>query len=260
MRITYLLIVGFVLVAINSRSNQGRYYLSSKKGMAIVTIQGWDDSIEIQRLFDSYLDFISKKLQRKGSEPKVLLLLGHFGVHYPKKNFISISYDYLSKHDTIYVADEHIETYRRMRPWQFETSNWTLNDYYPSEFIGSLIDEKGTDKGIIIRYYGEFDSTINYFDRLSSITKFALTNLQDIKKNQNYIRVPASFEGWSLSILTYDTSVLNSIPVTKYGFDTSIAMADKDDWVAVFGLIIVLGAFIGICWKFKGIRLRQKYR
>lgn len=66
-----------------------------------------------------------------------------------------------------------------------------------------------------IIYLG-FDST--YYDRILSITNYALRNISLIAKQQEYIRIQSNYFGMNISLLTFDTSKLNSIKTKNYGF------------------------------------------
>lgn len=233
----FTIIILAIVISINSYSNQSCGYIATKQGITIISLGSCYDSAEQQRRLNSYLDFVIENLNDKNKDLQVLILLGHFGVHRPQKDFISVAYDTLSKTDTVFIDDSELKAYKDIYHLA-EGENWFLNYMFPSEIVDSIYNSKKV-AGIKIRFYGEFDTTQNYYDKILSITQFAIRNSNQIKEQQAYIKMPYDQKGQKIAVLTFDTTKLNSIKAEHFGFqeDENITNNAKS-----YILIVIAGA------------------
>ena len=228
-----------IFISLNSYSNQSCDYIATKQGVTIISIGSCYDSAQQQKELNSYLDFLLEKLNNKGKDLQMLILLGHFGVHRPLKDFISVAYDTLSKTDTVFIDDSELKNYSDIYHLS-NGKNWILNYMYPSEIVDSIYNSKKAT-GIKIRFYGEFDTTQNYYDRISSIVEYAITNSNEIEKQQEYTKMPYEFKGQKISVLTFDTSKLNSIKAKHFGFlEEKRITANNKSYIIIAVLVALL--------------------
>lgn len=210
------LFIVFIFLSLLSYSYEVREYVASKQGVTIFTTGPWSDTIAYQRSLDRYLDFLLKKIDRKNNALKIYINLSNYDIGRAKSNphreFIFVSYDTILKCDTVFFIPSEAENYQAIYKLP-ASQNWVLS--YPPDGIKGIKGIYANSVGLKIIYLG-FDST--YYDRILSITNYALRNLSLIAKQQEYIRIQSNYFGMNISLLTFDTSKLNSIKTKNYDF------------------------------------------
>jgi hypothetical protein len=206
----------FILICqfISAFPNQVRNYVAARDGVTIVSVGGFDDSLAQQKRLNNLLDYIVTNFKK--DDTPILILLGSYGIQSRRQNFISVGFDDFLLADSVFISDEYLKSFREMYKLPADR-NWIFNESYPFTLLDSLYN-KSAVVGLKIRYYGEFDSTQNYYHRILSITDFAVNNKETIKAEQRYIKFPYYLSGLSTSVLTYDIGKLNSIKVKKFDF------------------------------------------
>lgn len=223
-----------------------RNYISSKDGLTIISVGSFEDTLAQQRLLDNYLKYLTQKVYRKDKDLKMLFLLGPYGIHTPKRNFIGVSYNTFSAGDTVFIDNQFLEKYKEIYRLPI-SQNWLFNEMYPYEIISSIFSSSNNEKGLIIRFYGEFDSTKNYYDRILSIANYAISNIERIKEKQQYVRLPYHMKGMTISVLTFDTSKLSAIPIESLGYNPqSLAYNYNGRKLVILIVVASIGLLIAI--------------
>ncbi len=235
----YLVLALVVSISFRSVANTGWLYYSTKQGVTMITIGSPYDTATEQKALNTFLDFFLEKVERKNVHLKILILLGRFGVYTPGRNFISVAVDTLARRDSIYIDSSKIERYKE----------FMFGGDYPDMITDSIYSKSINEVGLKIRYYGEFDSTTNYFDRLLSISNYALSNIEVIQKEQQFLRMPYSTRDMQISILSYDTAQLNAVKIEKYGFDQIPDRPVRN----IFKITIILASVLVVMFGFFGI-------
>ena len=209
---TLILLILFVFCKTNCYSNTVREYVASKDGVTITYLGPYEDSISQQQNLNRYLDFLIKKINRKNIDFDIFIDLTNSGIGKPKgrKEMIFVSYATLTKYDTIYFDPSEAKSYKEFhnlpasQNWITVNSSVDIDKLYPKDRVG-----------LKIRYIG-WDSTI--YDRVISITDYAIKNKNLILKKQSCIRIPSNVAGQSVCFLTFDTTELNRIKTKNFGF------------------------------------------
>ena len=215
----------FILIlsshCLQSLGNINKAYISSKQGVTIFTEGGWD-SVAEQRALDANLDFILDHIN-KPPGLNIFIILGAYGMHVQWRSkvpriFITAAFDSLTHPDTMYSKSFDLSELnwggikQEYRPENY----WHPYGSYPgdSEMAAPYLEGR---QGLKISYYDIWD-TVNYYNHLLSVVDYAVRHVEEIKKEQNRICLPAELHNWEISILTYDTAKLSAIPVTDWGF------------------------------------------
>ncbi|MDF2191689.1 hypothetical protein [Paraflavitalea sp. CAU 1676] len=198
-------------------SNQSRYYISSRQGITIISTGSVDDSTAKQKTQDQLLNFVIKNFEHKAPGLPVLILLGPFGIHVPKKDFATIAYKEFGKDDTVYIAKDVLQGYRDMYHLE-KDQNWTLHEMVPYEVVDSIYKGTVDVKGLVIRVYGTFATADDYHNKILSLTEYAIDNLEEIKNQQRYELLPYHMSGTTISVLTIDRVRLKGVKIKQFGF------------------------------------------
>ena len=225
-------------------ANQNKSYATSREGVTIFSEGGWD-SAAMQALLNSDLDFILENIS-KPPELKIFIVFGAYGIHtsyrrkYPQF-FFSVAYDSLSNTDTIYDPLHNGVPYDlTFRPEVYKYPN----SMYPGNWRPASVYLQNA-QGLKIYYENIWDTT-NYYNRLLSIVEYAIANIEEIKKGQRRICLPGDVKETEISILTYDTSKLNAIPIKDWGFTIDPKMRHYKNkmlpfiYVSIAGLLVIL--------------------
>jgi len=224
----------------HSLANSSHQYISTTKGITIIYTGGANDTTAQQKELDEFLQFIVQKVYPQDSDLKILLLLGAFGIHRPEKDFIGISYENFCKADTIFIDKNSIGNYKSLYNLS-NNKNWILNEMYPINVIKLLYNCSENPIGLKIRFYGESDSTKNYYTKILSLLDYALKNKNKVKMEQQVIKMNYILAGMTISILTFDTTKLNAINSNNVHYKESNSLMSNFIFTTIFALVFIVG-------------------
>jgi hypothetical protein len=238
-------------------SNENKSYVSTKNGVIIFMEGGWD-TVAMQKLLDEDLNFILDNIN-KPPELKIFIVLGAYGIRTPRRRnnspiFISVAYDSLSNTDTIYDPLHNGASYSL----EFRLDDYKYpNDMYPGNL--PLVNKylRGLH-GLKIYYHHDVRDTANYYNHLLSVVEYAIKHLEEIKIDEKRICLPGEYDKTEISILTYDTSKLNAIPIKNWGFtiDPEKRHYKNNKSPVTYATITVL--FVTALLILFGIRLKKR--
>ena len=244
----------FIFCTMLVYGNKTFEYVATKNGITIIS-GGSSDSVESQRLLNDFLDFLLTKINRSDNKTKVIIQTGYFGFQRYKGDkrmeFIFVAYDTLLKRDSIHFEKAEISHNQKIYNLP-STQTWMYSSLYPLFNIDSIYSKN--DVGIKIKYLG-YDPSIDFYDRLIEIVNYSLTNIDKIKATQKYYPMPYFMDkGAFISLLSYDTTILNHIELKTYGFDNSLLPREnKKIW------IWILSFSIGIFFIYFLTRRKKNY-
>lgn len=235
----FLLIFILLFSCKDSFANQSCRYVSTKEGITIISISPCYDKAAIQKEQDEFLNFFIKHIHKHNKNLNIVILAGPFGVYRPLKDFITVAFDTLSKSDTVIIDTP------KVKYDHYPTYNYS----YPRDTLNSIYVDTKNALGLKIRFYGEFDTTKDYYDRIINLVNYSIDNLEQIKSHQRNILMP--YLGWDgrmgkISILTFDTSILNAINIKSYGFNKNASNRNINLYllISVFVIAVVISIIV----------------
>ncbi len=208
-----------------SLSNINWQYRNTRDGITLIAAGGYDDSVGNQKLYDAFLKLLIERTKGSHRNYNILLLLDQsilsFRAYPDWCGTIAF--------DTLRVWDyEFIEAYGRYRMGR-DDKEIILSRNYPSDKyiydlpepidINSSFDAFDQEVGLKIIYeYGPTDS-ITFFDRILTLVKYGIENIEEIKNNQKRITMKWDNTKMRVSLLTIDTGYIKSIPLVASRFN-----------------------------------------
>jgi hypothetical protein len=230
-------------------------YENTKNGITLIATGSLGDTIEVQRMYDAFLDRLSKKLKRPDKKLKILLLLDQPGFANPNYSdwIATIAFDTLRETDTDCIEGYYF-------PKTTGSQDITLQEvssYKPMPVLlrepidlNLSFDKTKTEVGLKIRYdYGETDS-VSFFDRIYTLTQYGIDHINNIKTEQRRMVMDYYDQnyGITVSFLSIDTSKIKEIPLLALGFDkNNIQLKHSSNqkyiWITAIIVLILFSAF-----------------
>jgi hypothetical protein len=174
---------------------------SSFHNITIIATAGYEDTSETQKTFDAFLETISSKLNLTKLPFKILVLIDPMGLDpwkVPQLNqFSSIAYDTIRPVDTDFL---------------FSRTNGRVQLADTIDY--GMTDKKGVNEvglKIILKYAGR--DTLNQFDRIYTLVKYGVENIETIKRTQKNLYL--SHGTTKVVVKTIDTGLIKKIPIAK---------------------------------------------
>lgn len=243
-----LLLIVFSLCYQYSLCTQVWQYRKSRDGFTMVATGGYEDSVGNHKMYDALFKVLVHKTKSDRHGIKVLVILDQSVIHTSYyKWFATIAYDTLREVDREFI--EAYSYYRRKGYKNIIRSNLPSERFkidLPEPIdLNSTFQTGHADLGLKIIYESGLNDSISFFDRIYTLTKYGLKNINEIKKKQSRVVVPYSSDQIKVSVLTIDTSKIQSIPLISLGFNQ-----EGKDFNSSFNIIIYFGVAFLITLSF----------
>jgi|GEM_PF-6034225 len=261
----------WILLVVSSdiaRAHSVEQYVISKDGITLFTIIG-AGSVEERKIQDAFLDRLIEKLERRDKSIPIYLMCDQFRLFYYQhvQWFATVAYDTLRSPDPAFLEDylyyrmgssgsKHIGRY--LKP---PSDKYKFDLAEPID-LGSSYETTVAPLGLKIMYdYGATDSLTGW-DRLYTLTQYAIDHLEEIKRGQRRMIMTypltlydvdmANYKA-EVSLLTIDTGLIRNIPLLVFGFDHTNVIETNNKrlyiLVGIIALVVVLG--VASVWKRK---------
>lgn len=203
--------------------------------VTIIANAGYEDTLGTQKRIDAFLRTIDSKLNLTKLPFKILILVEPGGLKPFKANNKSFS---CIAYDTIRPVDLSIS-----HPDQYDTVGGVP---IPDTVDYGVTNEKGLNElGLKIIYSEAYSDTLNQFDRIYTLVKYGVENIEAIKRTQKNLYFP-SYGSHVVSIKTIDTALINKIPTIKLEDNSGyLPFKRKTPFIAIVLIVCIVAALYG---------------
>ncbi|RYF94062.1 MAG: hypothetical protein EOO00_05695, partial [Chitinophagaceae bacterium] len=172
-----------VLFCKSSVANEHWYYSTTRNGITLNAVGGWEDTTGWKNMYNAFLDLIHEKTKNSRGDLKILLVLDQAYLPMSDNWQALIAYDTLRELDQSFLY-AYYDYYLKE-----SYSSDTIPDYYKFPTLRPLdvnatFQPTSTELGLKIVYDYGADDSLTFFDRIFSLTTYGCEHINDIKENQ----------------------------------------------------------------------------
>jgi hypothetical protein len=233
------------LLSDRTYGNESWQCTSSKYGITIMSLTDYDDTAKSQKIQDAFLDKMIDELDLQHLPLQVLILINQNTINFPRNHksiFSTIAYDTIRPVDFYFF-------YNRF----FPGVNNSLTKLPDTLDYGATSRKDLTDVGLKIVFEYPISDTSGQFDRIYTLVKYGVTNIDKVKNMQGRIFVNSDDAIIKISIRTIDTSLINNIPTISLGFDPNHIPSKKIPFIP----LVIVGSIAVVFYGYKKLTRRS---